>query len=78
MLVQRLKARNLHRSPEKACMACTAEDFIGGVAMLTLPVNQVVDCGLGEAVEGAIYHVQAVRAVSSRWRRLKRRRPRQK
>ena len=34
--------------------------------------NQIVHRGLGEAVEGATHHVQAVRAASSRWRRLQR------
>ena len=39
----------------------------------TLPVNQIVDRGLGEAVEGAAHRVQAVRAALSRRRRLPRR-----
>ena len=41
-------------------------------------VNQIVHRGLGEAVEGATHHVQAMRAASSRWRRLQRRGARQK
>ena len=44
----------------------------------TLPVNQIVDCGLGEAVEGAAHRVQAVCAALSRRQRLPRRRSRQK
>ena len=60
------------------CMACTAEDIIGGGSVPTVPVNQIVHRGLGEAVEGATHHVQAVRAASSRWRRLQRRGARQK
>ena len=78
VLAQRLKARNPHSGPEKACMACTAEDIIGGGSVPTVPVNQIVHRGLGEAVEGATHHVQAVREASSRWRRLQRRGARQK
>ena len=59
-------------------MACTAEDIIGGGSVPTLPVNQIVHRGLGEAVEGATHHVQAVRAARSHWRRLQRRGARQK
>ena len=78
VLAQRLKARNPHSGPEKACMACTAEDIIGGGSVPTVPVNQIVHRGLGEAVEGANRHVQSVRAARSRWRRLQRRGARQK
>ena len=78
VLAQRLKARNPHSGPEKACMTCTAEDIIGGGSVPTVPVNQIVHRDLGEAVEGATHHVQAVRAASSRWRRLQRRGARQK
>ena len=59
-------------------MACTAEDIIGGRSVPTVAVNQIVHRDLGEAVEGATHHVQAVRAASSRWRRLQRRGARQK
>ena len=77
VLVQRLKARNLHRSPETACMACTAEDTIGSGSVPTVQVNQIVHRDLGEAVEGATHRVQAVRAANRRWRRLQRREARQ-
>ena len=73
MLAQRLKAWNPHSSPETVCMACTAEDIIGGWSVPTVPVNQTAHRGLGEAVEGATVCVQAMRAASSRWRRLQRR-----
>ena len=71
-IIQRLKAKNPHSGPEKACMACTAEDIIGGGSVLTVPVNQVVDRGLGEAVEGAAHRLQAIRAAFSLWSRLQR------
>ena len=34
-------------------MACTAKGIIGGFSVPSLPVKQIVDRGLGEAVEGA-------------------------
>ena len=78
MLAQRLKAWNPHSSPETVCMACTAEDIIGGWSVPTVPVNQTAHRGLGEAVEGATHRVQAVCAITSRWRRLQSQRARQK
>ena len=73
VLAQRLKARNTHSGPEKACMTCTAEDINGGGSVPTVPVNQIVSRGLGEAVKGAIHRVHAICTTYSRWRRLERR-----
>ena len=66
VLAQCLKARNPHSSPEKACMARTAEDIIGGGLVPTVPVYQIVHRGLGGAIEGTTHHVQAVCAANSR------------
>ena len=39
----------------------------------SIPVNQIVSRGLGEAVKGAIHRVHAICTAYSRWRRLERR-----
>ena len=39
VLAQRLKARNPHSGPKKACMTCTAEDIHGAWSVPTVPVN---------------------------------------